>query len=99
MGAPVAGGQPPLPTVLEPQAFSEVAAEIVLPQMPPFASQVDPDLAPDIDPAAAERIVLRQMAAGVRIDHAVEKQPMQVRLLERTGVTRQAELVRRLLPK
>lgn len=99
MGAPVAGGHPPLPTVLEPQAFGEVAPEIVLPQMQQFALQVDPDLAADVDPAAAERVILRQIAAGVRIDHAVEKQPMQVRLREKTGVTRQAELVRRIIQK
>ena len=33
MGAPVSGRHLPSPPVLEPQAFGEVAAEIVLPEM------------------------------------------------------------------
>jgi hypothetical protein len=40
---------------LQPQAFGEVAAEIVLSQMQQFALQVDPDLAADVDPTAARR--------------------------------------------
>jgi len=59
MGAPVAGGQPPSPAVLEPQAFGELAAEIVLPQMRQFALQIDPGLATDGDSAEAERVILR----------------------------------------
>jgi hypothetical protein len=29
------------------------------------ALQIDPDLAADVDPAAAERVILRHIAAGV----------------------------------
>jgi hypothetical protein len=47
--------------------------EIVLPEMQQFALQIDPDLAADVAPAAAERLVFRQITAGIGVDHAVEE--------------------------
>jgi hypothetical protein len=76
----------PLPAPLKPQAFGEVAAKVVLPEVEQLALQIDPDLAADVAPAAAERVILRQIAAGIRIDHAVEEQPVQMRLLVRRAV-------------
>src|SRR5262249_62360693 len=65
---------------LHAQAFGEVAAEHVLAEMAELAIEVDPDLAANVAPAAAERIVLRQIAARIRIRHAVEETPVQMRL-------------------
>jgi len=45
-----------------------------------LALQIDPDLATDVALAPTERVILRQIAAGTGIDHAVEEQPVQVRL-------------------
>src|SRR5262245_36913212 len=69
-----------LPSSLHAQAFGEVAAEHVLAEMTELAIEVDPDLAADVAPAAAERIVLRQVATRIRICHAVEEPPVQMRL-------------------
>ena len=68
----------PLPAALQPQAFGEVAAKIVLSEMLLLARRIDPDLAADVDPAAAEGVILRQIAVGILIGHAVEKQPVQM---------------------
>src|SRR5450759_3221389 len=61
------------PAVLEPQAFGEVATEIVLSEVLQLALQIDPDLTADVAPAPTERIILGKVAAGIGIDHAVEE--------------------------
>src|SRR4051794_21060381 len=64
--------QPPAasPAALQPQAFGEIAAKIILAEMLQLALQVDPDFAADVAPAAAERVIFRQIAARIRVDHA-----------------------------
>src|SRR5262249_58936678 len=68
------------PTPLHPQAFGEIAAEQMLSEMHELAVEIDPDLAAHVAPSAAESIVLGQVSSRVRIDHAVEEEPVQVRL-------------------
>lgn len=52
----------------------------MLPEMHELAIEIDPDLSAHVAPAPAEGEVLGEVAPGIRIDHAVEEAPVQVRL-------------------
>src|SRR5271170_5389955 len=80
------------PAALETQAFGEIARKIMLAEVHQLAIKIDPDLAADVAPAAAEREILRQIAAGIGIDHAVEEQPVQMCLRVRRTVRNVVEL-------
>src|SRR6266540_3415823 len=68
------------PAPLHAQAFGKIAAEQMLPHVHKLAVEVDPNLAAHVAPPAAERVVLGQVAARIRIDHAVEEAPVKMRL-------------------
>src|SRR5262249_9458331 len=68
------------PTALDAQAFGEVATEQMLPEMPELAVEIDPDLAAHVAPTAAKRVILGQVPARIRIDHAVKEAPIKMRL-------------------
>ena len=61
------------PAPLKAQAFGEIAAEQVLSEMHELAVEIYPDLAADVAPAVAERVVLGQVAARILVDHAVKE--------------------------
>src|SRR6185312_574599 len=51
-----------------------------LTEMAELAFEIDPDLAADVAPTPAEGEIFREIAARVRVGHAIEKTPMQMRL-------------------
>ena len=82
---PVSGGlnlavPQALPTSLEAQALGKIAPEEMLPEMNELAVKIDPGLAAHVVPAAAEGVILGQVAARIRIDRAVEESPVEMRL-------------------
>src|SRR5438128_842179 len=68
------------PPPLHPQTLREIAAVHMLPEMIELAFKVDPHLAADIAPEPAEGVLLREIAPGIRIHHAVIEAPVQMRL-------------------
>ena len=68
------------PPPLRAQALEQVAVIGHLPEMFEGRVDVDIDLAAHVAPAPAEGVILGQIPPGIGIDHAVEKQPVQVRL-------------------
>src|SRR6516162_11683058 len=76
------------PTTLHAQAFGEIAAEQMLPEMHELAVEIDPDLPAHVAPSTAEGIVLGQVSARIRIDHAIVEPPVQVRLRMVRGAVR-----------
>src|SRR4051794_23782111 len=59
----------PSPLPLRPQGLREVAAIHVLAEVIELALEIDEHLAADVAPEPAEREILRQIAARIRIDH------------------------------
>src|SRR5581483_2128287 len=68
-----------LPTALHAQTLRKIATEHVLPEVIELALEIDEDLAADVAPQPAERVVLREVAPRVRVDHAVVEAPVQMR--------------------
>src|SRR5258707_12168974 len=68
------------PPALQAQSFGKIAAEQVLAEVHELALQVNVDLAADVAPAAAERVILGEIAPRIRVDHAVEETPVEVAL-------------------
>jgi len=86
---------PESPAILEPQALGEVAAKIVLSEVEQLALQIDPDLAANVAPTSAKGKILRQVTPGIGIDHAVEEQPVQMRLRVRRAIRNIVQLASR----
>src|SRR5713226_7708339 len=68
------------PPALQAQSFGKVAAEQVLAEVHELTLQVDVNLAADVAPAAAKRVILGEIASRIGIDHAVEETPVEVAL-------------------
>ena len=66
------------PAALNFQALLQIAAKQMLALVHQPRVGIDPDLAAHVAPAAAKGIIFREVATGIRVHHAIEKQPMQM---------------------
>jgi hypothetical protein len=69
----------PSPAVLQSKALREIATIHVLAKMRELAVEIDPHFAADVAPPPAEGEIFGKIASRIRVDHAIEKQPMQMR--------------------